>query len=409
MTTTPWRRILLLLAIALPAGCASTTNREPSGHAPVVRVQVLAAQEQVMVSATAAPAVRSSGESGWRRINFPSGGGVPVTFSPGGWTVGNVTFPAGELFIQPQPVGSVSVNGLSYRGRYRFVPTSGGRFDVINDLDVDSYLMGVVAKEVIPTWDIQAYKAQAIAARTYALYEVKTSTTGQHFDLFDDERSQVYGGMAGENDKSRQAVHETAGAVVAFGPRGQEKIFKAYFSSCCGGAGQSVMTAFGETEIQPLTARHVGALCAAATRYNWNVSLPKTEVARRMKLWAVRSGKNHPIKDVGPIASIDVAQVNNVGRPIRFVITDIGGRRYSLGSEEFRWACNADASGGPTLFSSYVKPISVGDAIQFTEGHGWGHGVGMCQWCAQSLALKGQSHEQILLFSYPGAVLVRAY
>lgn len=406
MRIPPLTKFLLLLAIALPTGCA--TERAVIGP-PVVRVQVLAGQERVMVSATSAPAIRSAGEREWRRVNFPEGGGIPVTFAPGGWSIGNITFPAGELLIQPQPSGSVSVNGTSYRGRYRFVPTTSGRFDVVNDVDVDSYLMGVISKEVLPDWNIEAFKAQAVAARTYALYEVRTNTAGQHFDLYPDERSQVYGGINGESPKSRTAASETAGVVAAFGPRGQEKIFKAYFSSCCGGAGQSVSTAFGETEIQPLTARNVGSLCAASKRFNWAVAIDKEELTRRMKLWAVRSGKNHPVRNMSVIQGIEIAQLNSAGRPIRFVVTDSSGQRYSLGSEEFRWACNADARGGTTLNSSFVKPVVAGDSIQFTEGHGWGHGVGMCQWCAESLARQGRSHEHILRFSYPGAVLVKAY
>lgn len=400
-------KLLLLIALALPAGCA--TERAMIGP-PVVRVQVLAAQETVMVAATSAPAIRGAGEREWRKVNFPSGGGVPITFSPGGWSIGNVRFPAGELLIQPQPMGTVSVNGASHRGRYRFVPVAGGRFDVVNDVDVDSYLMGVIPREVFPDWTIETFKAQAVAARTYALYEVRTSTAGQHFDLFPDERSQVYGGIKDESPKSRTAVSETAGLVAAHGSRGREKIFKAYFSSCCGGAGQSSHTAFGDPEIPPLAARSVGTLCSASSRFNWGpIAITKEELTRRMKLWAIRSGKNHPIKDMSTLRSIEIAQANNVGRPVRFVVTDSSNRRYSLGSEEFRWACNSDAKGGTTLNSSYVKPVATNDSIQFTEGHGWGHGVGMCQWCAESLGKQGRTHEQILRFSYPGAVLVKAY
>jgi SpoIID/LytB domain protein len=84
--------------------------------------------------------------------------------------------------------------------------------------------------------------------------------------------------------------------------------------------------------------------------------------------------------------------------------------QYSETGEELRWMCNSDApKGGPTLMSSFVQPVSAGDSIQFVNGHGWGHGVGMCQWCAEAMATQGKRHEDIVRFSYPESVLVRAY
>jgi SpoIID/LytB domain protein len=90
-------------------------------------------------------------------------------------------------------------------------------------------------------------------------------------------------------------------------------------------------------------------------------------------------------------------------------MTDARGVRYSVSGEELRTACNTNPNGGPTLMSSFFHPNIAGDSIQFADGHGWGHAVGMCQWCAQAMALRGMPHEQIVRFSYPGAVLVRAY
>ena len=71
----------------------------------------------------------------------------------------------GELIIKPAADGSVLVNGRSYRGQFRLVPTSGDKFDLVNELDVDSYLKGVLACELLSQWEAEAYKAQAMAAR----------------------------------------------------------------------------------------------------------------------------------------------------------------------------------------------------------------------------------------------------
>src|SRR5206468_2167525 len=135
---------------------------------------------------------------------------VPLTYTPNGWRIGTLDLGTGALVIEPQSEGSVMLNAKRYRGTYRCVATSTGSFDVINDVDVDSYLKGVIARELLPKWHIEAYKAQAIVARTYALYEARTAGNAT-FDLYDDERSQVYGGMDGETEKAVAAVEETAG------------------------------------------------------------------------------------------------------------------------------------------------------------------------------------------------------
>ena len=117
--------------------------------------------------------------------------------------------------------------------------------------------------------------------------------------------------------------------------------------------------------------------------------------------------------DAGTAASADalIAEVRKLStRPIRFLITDSTGTRYSLSCEETRSACNAGAAdGAATLPSGFFKTITEPDQIRFVEGHGWGHGVGMCQWCAEKRAEDGLHHEDIVLAAFPTAVLVRAY
>jgi stage II sporulation protein D len=399
---------VLSLLLLIPAGCSRSVNIDEK--APLVRVRILENQDRVTLSSVGASSFKSASERDIRRLDLGRGT-VTVSLSPAGWQVGNVSIGGGELTIQPPAPGAVAIGGQAYRGRYRFVPVAADRFDVINDVDLDGYLMSVVSKELLKDWLDETYKAQAIVARTYALYEARVSAVSaanRGFDLNDDQRSQVYGGISAETDKSREAVLATSGVVVAYGPKGQEKIFKAYFSSCCGGVGQSAYDAFGDPDIVPLRAKNVGSLCNASPRFNWPpVILPKDELTRRIRAWGAR--RNRPEKDLGNLVRVDIAPNNLTPRPVRFILTDSRGLQYSLTGEELRWACNSDANGGPTLNSSFVTPVTDRDTIQFVEGHGWGHGVGMCQWCAQSLAQRGQRHEDIVRFSFPGAVLVRAY
>jgi stage II sporulation protein D len=340
---------------------------------------------------------------------FPAGPPVRVALGASGWIIGNQQLPPGELILQPSRLRGVVVNGKSYRGQMRFVPTGGGKFDVVNDVEIDDYLKGVVAKEMLADWAPEAYKAQAIVARTYALFEAKSSPAGRGWDLYPDQRSQMYGGIDGETDKAIRAVDETAGIVAAYGPVGQEKIFKAYFSSCCGGIGQNPTDGLNEPFHPALVEQNVGKLCSASPRFNWGpVVVSKAELTRRIKLY----GKQHDRaeQNLTGVAHIAVHAINRYGRPVRFLIADTNGTQYGLSGEELRWAVNTDAPKDQTLYSSFVEISEPkdGSAIRFT-GHGFGHGIGMCQWCAQTRARQGMGHEEIVLLAYPGSKLMRAY
>ncbi len=399
--------LLLLLAIWLPIGCRQSPTTSDGG--PIVRVCLLQNVDRVDVTAASHVLAKSSSEQQARRLNFPKGSAVPVLLAADGWRVGNVAMGGGELTLKPESDGAIAVNGHHYRGEYRLIPITSVKFDVVNHVPIEGYLKGVLPGELPRTWNIEAYKAQAITARTYAIYEMKTRPGGKHFDVYDDTRSQVYDGMDGESRKSIAAVDETGGVVVAYGaPAQAPRIFKAYFSSCCGGVGQSVSDAFNEEPIAPLVEQSVGGLCNNSPKFNWPpVVLSKAELTRRIKSWGAKRGRAE--KDIADLSRIDIAAQNQFGRPVRFVVTDSRGTRYSLTGEEIRWACNSDANGGPTLPSSFFKPVNDADAVRFTDGHGFGHAVGLCQWCAEARAERGMRHEDIILLSFPRAVLVRAY
>ena len=116
-----------------------------------------------------------------------------------------------------------------------------------------------------------------------------------------------------------------------------------------------------------------------------------------------------PDQDMASLERIDIQLVNQFNRPTRFLITDGRGVAYSLTSEQARTACNTDANGGPVLFSSFCKPVTQADSIAFVEGHGSGHGVGLCQWCTEARAEQGMTAEQILAAAFPKSKLKRAY
>lgn len=402
---------LLGSLLFIPLACAPNLGQTgvPPGT-PTVRVLLLENRTTVSLSASAASKVRI-GSGATQRLNFPSGDAVAVSLSPSGWQIGNASLGSGEMVLDPSIEGSLSVGAskpLPYRGRLRFVPSAGDRFDVVNDVDVEGYLKGVLAREMLHNWRLEAYEAQAIVARTYALYEARTGAAGRRFDLYPDQRSQVYGGIAAESATSRQAVEVTRGVVVAYGPPGHEKIFKAYFSSCCGGVTQSAADAFGDPSSVPLSDQLIGPCCVESPHFNWGpVVIQKGELSRRIRAWAANHQRSE--KGIGEITRVDVQFANQWGRPTRFVVSDSRGTRYSFTDEEFRVAFNTSATDGVTIPSGFFKPVNEADVIRLVDGHGFGHGVGLCQWCAQHKASQGVRPEAIVTAAFPRSRLIRAY
>lgn len=413
-----WVGLLLALAGVLllgPSGCrppsqtaseAGTAAARPAqAGVPVVRVRLLSDESSVRLSATANPSFATTGALQDKVLNI-AGRSIELRLAEGSWVFGATPVSGGVLTLTPAADGTLAVNGQTYRGKLRFVPTSGNRFDVVNEVDVDAYLKSVVSRELLRDWHPETFRAQAIVARTYALYEVATAGANRYWDVFPDERSQVYGGMSAESQRSVEAVSATRGIVMAFGPPGDERIFKAYFASTCGGIGQSAQDAFNDPPIPPLIEKNAGTLCSASPRFTWGpVTLSKAEVTRRIRAWGQR--RDRAERNIAEVRAIQPSHHNRFGRPVRFLVTDSRGTRYSLLAEELRWAINGSLN-TRTLWSSFINVQDTGAAFVFT-GRGSGHGVGMCQYCAESLARRGLRHEEIIRFSYPGVRLVRAY
>jgi stage II sporulation protein D len=142
------------------------------------------------------------------------GGGIVVSTSRGrrvGRFGSAISFRSADPMRLLGPALNSVSNGL-YRGSVE-VSVDGGGVTAINELDMDSYVRGVVAGEMPSTWPLEALKVQAVAARTYALATAKTSGA---FDQYPDTRSQVYRGVTGESVRSDAAVSDTAGRIVTY-------------------------------------------------------------------------------------------------------------------------------------------------------------------------------------------------
>jgi stage II sporulation protein D len=141
--------------------------------------------------------------------------------------------------------GQVRIRGNgAYRGVLVVVPSNGGgSLNVVNAISVDKYVQGVIAGEMPSSWPIDALKVQAVAARSYAL---TSAVHGKGFNLYDDTRSQVYNGIAGETAATNKAAIATKGQVVMYGG----EIARTYYSASSGGQTESVEFGFpGSTPV----------------------------------------------------------------------------------------------------------------------------------------------------------------
>ena len=134
-----------------------------------------------------------------------------------------------KIIIKPEEGGFVSVKRKWYRGNFKVINDHGG-LTVMNDLPLELYIRGVVPSEMPSSWEHEAHKAQAIAARSYALANMgKRAKYG--YDLKDTPEDQAYGGASAETNQTNDAVTETEGIVLVY----QGKIVPAYYSASAGG------------------------------------------------------------------------------------------------------------------------------------------------------------------------------
>jgi SpoIID/LytB domain protein len=171
-----------------------------------------------------------------------------------------------------------ALNGLSdsrYRGALEVRPARGSGLNAINALFLDDYTAGVVAGEVPSSWPREALRAQAVAARTYA---ITTDAGGAGFDQWPDTRSQVYRGLAGEAASTNAAVRATAGQVVTY--RGRPAT--TFFFSTSGGRTENVEHSFLDSAPRPWLRSVPDPYDGVSPKHRWRMTLSLREAERRL-------------------------------------------------------------------------------------------------------------------------------
>jgi stage II sporulation protein D len=259
--------------------------------APVSRVRVLLAEKQPHARVGCAAALRVNDKTG-RGFALPAGSyafGSALRLPVGHKRVrvGNGHFRRKPFAVVPVkralrpplvfdcPTAPLSLDGSAYHGLL-VVRRAGKALSVVNSLPLDEYVRGVVGGEMPDRWGIAALEAQAVAARSYALATLKP---GAHFDLYDDTRSQVYGGIAYETERTNIAVERTAGKVLTWDGR----IATTYFFSTSGGRTANVHEVWPNVPAVPYLRSVDDPYDAASPHHVWGpLVLDAQRVAREL-------------------------------------------------------------------------------------------------------------------------------
>lgn len=303
-------------------------------------------------------------------------------------------------FDGAQYPNALVLNALYYKGH------DTGHLNVVNYLALESYIPGVISHELYGSWDLAAFEAQAVAARSYAIYEISLHGD-KTYDLSSTTASQVYGGTTA-NTTALKAARQTRGQVLVYNGR----VLPAFYSSTSGGRSQDVRLAMPKVfAIPPLSAHKLDSWGKASPKYRWGPMFRHTNVlSKRIAAWG--KANDNPVAGLGSIRAIKIRVRSKNGRPGAFTITGGGGRQYVLLCEQFRRACDYRAGGLPdvkALPSSDFDVSVSGNTVRFTNGRGYGHGVGMSQWGAQGMAQAGYGYTAILQYYYPGVRVEKIY
>jgi stage II sporulation protein D len=314
----------------------------------------------------------------------------------------------------------VYINDRPYLGAMEFVLEGETVIRPINQLPLEDYLKGVVPFEVFSTWGLETLKAQTLAARTYAV-----SKMGQVID--DTVSYQVYGGYQWDS-KTTKAVLETTGEVVTY----REQLIETFYSASNGGITENNANVWGGQALQYFPIKEdpydpvnpweysihqtqIDTKDIDFDQSNWWDELEEKdiEIANSIKSWLNRNGYPGDIK----LLSIPEFELKgdkfDSDRSISGSITVSFMRRIFAGIVLFEQVELEDVNLnrirpmiGGTLFKSYlIDSLEFEDEIYTMKGRGFGHGVGMSQWGAHYMGVKGKGYREIIKFYYPGTTI----
>ncbi|MCW7753972.1 SpoIID/LytB domain-containing protein [Desulfobotulus sp. H1] len=283
--------------------------------------------------------------------------------------------PTGQPLSIRSPDGSFLLNGRRHRGRLQ-VHSTAGHLLLVNVLDLESYLKGVVPAEMPPSWPEEALKAQAVAARTYALHHMEKRKY-EPYDVKSDTRSQVFS-TEREHPRSSAAVTATRGEVMVWAGTAA---FTAFHADS-GGHTEAADALWGKD--YPYLTPIMDFWTRETPHGYWKCSFSERELRQMVP----------ELRDMGRILDIRPEGTTPSGRVHLLVFRD-SRQETTIPAGRFRTRV------GPMNLKSTAFSINHERGVFHFQGKGFGHGVGMSQWGARKMAEAGRDYRDILLFYYP--------
>ncbi|MFH7029876.1 MAG: SpoIID/LytB domain-containing protein [Heteroscytonema crispum UTEX LB 1556] len=283
---------------------------------------------------------------------------------------------SGLFWIEPTGKGFVYIGDRWYRGRTLVIPTEKG-LTAVNWVELDEYLYSVIGGEMDSRWPQEALKAQAIAARTYALFEREKQRSNPIFDLGDSpDKWQIYKGVSSESPSTYAAVDSTAGQILTY----KNSIILSVFHACSGGHTENVEDVWGNS--LPYL-RAVQDYDQNISECNWVRNFSSAEISQRIP--EVGNVKEMLPESLSPYGSVKVLRI--------------------VGDKGIKVLKGEDVRTALKLKSTRFRVTKAADGSFVLQGLGFGHALGMSQWGAYNLAMRGANHLQILGHYYPGVAL----
>jgi stage II sporulation protein D len=295
---------------------------------------------------------------------------------------------SGSQIITINSPNLIMVNGGQYRNSLEIkwqLFNDTPQLILIHALPLETYVIGIVSSEVPHSWPLEALKAQAIAARTYAVWQ-KFRRLDKNYHMESSVLDQVYGGAQREHSLAEQAVRQTQGQILTY----DGKPIEAYFHATCGGKTESAQEAWGKN--LPYLPGSKCGYCKTAKQYHWTYNISKKNLRSALK--SVFPGEISHLKIMQSTKS-DRAQMIEISNRKKKGEISATSFRALLGYNNIR--------------STLIDKISFSWLGVSFSGRGHGHGVGMCQWGAMNLAKAEFSAEKILARYYPGAEIRQLY
>ncbi|MEZ0391479.1 MAG: SpoIID/LytB domain-containing protein [Pseudobdellovibrionaceae bacterium] len=379
---------VLLSAFVFSANLQASEN-------PLIRVRMESSAELLQLEGAGLQVQARENDPRYEFVAIPQNKKIQIErVQLGGQPVWKITR-GSQIEIRTEPIVTIQGHDIRSKGKllpnHLFLSSKKNRFDLIAVLPLEDYLIGVIASEMPLSWPMETLKAQAIAARSYALATIKERAK-QPFHVESTILDQVFSHIGSGPDESpliqhaKAAVRATEGQILL---NTKSQALKAFYHSDCGGKTSDAKQVWGSGNP---TGSVKDPSCPSRPQAHWKLELSEEALGQRLQKYLKNS-------NLGNLQALQLIRPSAEDRVEKMRLSFEDGEELVIPAQDFRAAIGFDQ-----LKSTFFQVKKIDEKYQFI-GQGFGHGVGLCQWGARHLGKSGQSYSEILNHYYPKAVL----